>query len=56
MPSLTFKDLILLVKNIYFCVAKVKIHALDSSFYLILKGTDRLESTFGIVQYMVGNN
>ncbi|KAN0132253.1 hypothetical protein V8E53_010019 [Lactarius tabidus] len=40
MPSPTFKDLILLVKNTFFCVAK----------------TDRLESTFSIVQLMVKND
>ncbi|KAN0139165.1 hypothetical protein V8E53_003054 [Lactarius tabidus] len=56
MPSLMFKDLILLVKNAYFCVAKVKIHSPDSNFYLILNGTDMLESTFGVVQLMVGND
>jgi hypothetical protein len=49
MASLTFKDIILLVKNMYFCVAKAKIHTPDGNFYLILNGTDRLESTFGIV-------
>lgn len=49
MPSLTFKDLILLVKNTYFCVAKAKICSSDSNFYLILNGTDKLESTFSII-------
>jgi hypothetical protein len=56
MPSLTFKDLILLVKNAYFCVAKAKIHTPDGNFYLILNGTDQLESTFGVVRSMVGND
>ncbi len=56
MPSLTFKDLILLVKNAYFCVAKAKIYTPDGNFYLILNGTDRLESTFGVVRSMVGND
>ena len=56
MPSLTFKDIILLVKNAYFCVVKAKIHTPDGNFYLILNGTDRLESTFGVVQSMVGND
>ncbi|KAF8269211.1 hypothetical protein EI94DRAFT_1799494 [Lactarius quietus] len=56
MPSLTFKDLILLVKNAYFCIAKAKISSLDSKFYLILNGTDRLESTFGVVRLMFGND
>ncbi len=26
MPSLTYCDIILMVKNIYFCIAKVKVH------------------------------
>ena len=56
MPSLTFKDIVLLVKNAYFCVAKAKIHAPDSNFYIILNGTDRLESTFGVVRTMVGSD
>ena len=56
MPSLTFKDIILLVKNAYFCVAKAKICTPDGKFYLILNGTDRLESTFGVVRSMVGND
>ncbi|KAH8997735.1 hypothetical protein EDB86DRAFT_3152472 [Lactarius hatsudake] len=56
MPSLTFKDLVLLVKNAYFCIAKAKIYTPDGDFYLILNGTDRLESTFGIVRLMVGND
>ena len=56
MPSLTFKDIVLLVKNVYFCVAKTKIRTPDSNFYLILNGTDRLELTFGVVQSMVGND
>ena len=56
MPSLTYKDIVLLVKNAYFCVAKAKICMPDSNFYLIPNGTDRLESTFGVVRTMVGND
>ncbi|KAH9023760.1 hypothetical protein EDB85DRAFT_2075266 [Lactarius pseudohatsudake] len=56
MPSLTFKDLILLVKNVYFCVTKAKVYTPDGNFYLVLNGTDRLESTFGVVRSMVGND
>ena len=54
--SLTFKDIVLLVKNAYFCVAKAKIHTPDSNFYLILNGTDQFESTFGVVWTMVGSD
>ena len=53
---MTFKDIILLVQNAYFCVAKAKIRTPDGNFYLILNGTDRLELTFGIVRSMVGND
>ena len=56
MPSLTFKDIILLVKNAYICVAKAKICTPDGKFFLILNETDWLESTFSVVQTMVGNN
>ena len=56
MPSLTFKDIIILVKNAFFCVAKVKISTPDGEFYIILLGTDRLESTFGVVRSIVGND
>jgi hypothetical protein len=49
MPSLTFKDIIILVKNAFFCVAKVKISTSNGEFYIILLGTDHLESTFGVV-------
>lgn len=51
MPSLTFKDIILLIKNMFFGVVKVKITTPDGEFYIILLqvGTDCLESTFGVV-------
>jgi hypothetical protein len=55
-PSLTYKDIILMVKNTYFCVAKAKIRNPQGLFWLILLGTDRLESTFGLVRSMVGND
>lgn len=54
--ALTFWDIILLVKNAYFCVAKAKINTPTGKFWIILLGTDRLESTFGLVRSMVGND
>jgi hypothetical protein len=54
--SLTFRDIILMVKNTYFCVAKAKINTPNGKFWIILLGTDRLESTFGLVRSMVGND
>jgi hypothetical protein len=56
MPVLTFKDIIVLVKNAFFCVAKAKIRTPDGEFYIILLRTDRLESTFGVVRSIIGND
>ena len=54
LQSLTFQDIILLVKNAYFCATKTKVSSPNSKFWIILLGTDRLESMFGLVQSMVG--
>ncbi len=56
MPVLMFKDIIVLVKNAFFCIAKAKIRTPDGEFYIILLGTDCLESTFGVVWSIVGND
>lgn len=49
-------DIMLMVKNVFFCVAKAKIDTPTSRFFLTLLGTDRLETLFGIVRTMVGND
>jgi len=54
--SLTYKDIILMVKNTYFCVAKAKISAPNGSFWIILLGTNRLEEDFGDVRTIVGSD
>ena len=56
LQTLTFQDIVLLVKNAFFCVAKSKVSVPDGKFWIILLGTDRLESTFGLVRSMVGND
>jgi len=56
MPSLTYRDIILMVKNTYFCVAKAKVQKPESLFWLILLGTDRLEDDFGTVRSITGND
>lgn len=55
-PSQLMCDLMLAIKNVYFSVAKFKIDNPAGQFYIILLGTDRLESVFGSVRTMVGNN
>ncbi|KAI0027361.1 hypothetical protein K488DRAFT_61828 [Vararia minispora EC-137] len=56
LPIPLFVDIMVMIKNMFFCVAKVKIDRPDSNFYVILLGTDRLESLFGILHTMVGND
>ncbi|KAF9006383.1 hypothetical protein BDZ89DRAFT_1233208 [Hymenopellis radicata] len=56
MPSQLYIDLMIMVKNTYFCVAKVKVDDPKGGFWIILLGTDRLEILFGIVRTMVGND
>lgn len=56
LQTLTFWDIILLVKNAYFCIAKTKISAPEGKFWIILLGMDHLELTFGLVRSMVGTD
>jgi len=55
-PTNLYIDLMIMIKNVLFCVAKAKIDDPDSEFWLILLGTDRLEELFGILRTMVGND
>jgi len=55
-PSPLFVDIGIMVKNAHFCVAKVKVDHPNQPFFLALLGTNRLESLFGILCTMVGNN
>ncbi|KAF7355857.1 hypothetical protein MVEN_00914300 [Mycena venus] len=43
MANQTFVNIMLMIKNAFFCVAKAKVDIPDSEFFLILLGTDRLE-------------
>lgn len=56
LPNLLYADLAIMVKNVYFSVAKTKVLDPNSSLYIILLGTDRLETLFGILRTMVGND
>ena len=55
-PKNLYIDLMIMIKNVFFCVAKAKVDDPDSEFFLILQGTDRLEELFGILRTMVGND
>ncbi|KAI0259910.1 hypothetical protein BC834DRAFT_926047 [Gloeopeniophorella convolvens] len=56
LPTTLFIDIMLMIKNVFFCVAKAKVDLPEQPFYLILLGTDRLETLFGILRTMVGND
>ncbi|EJD36471.1 hypothetical protein AURDEDRAFT_44063, partial [Auricularia subglabra TFB-10046 SS5] len=51
-----FLDLMHMVKNTFICVAKTKISNPEGKFWLLLLGTDRLETAFGILRSIVGND
>ncbi|KAH9975230.1 hypothetical protein BGW80DRAFT_1457549 [Lactifluus volemus] len=46
----------IMIKNVYFCVTKMKVDNPTDNFYLILLGTDRLETFFGLVRMAVGTD
>ncbi|KAJ7814764.1 hypothetical protein B0H14DRAFT_3746965 [Mycena olivaceomarginata] len=56
MASLLYTDIMIIIKNVYFCVAKTKVDDPMGKFWLILLGTDRLEELFGILRTMIGND
>ncbi|KAJ7927902.1 hypothetical protein B0H13DRAFT_2552011 [Mycena leptocephala] len=56
LPTLLYTDIMIIVKNAYFCVAKAKVDDPEGNFWLILLGTDRLEQLFGILRTMIGND
>ena len=55
-PSQLFIDIMIMIKNVFFCVAKTKIDDPEGCFWLLLLGTDRLEALFGILRSIVGND
>lgn len=55
-PMALYFDLILMVKNIFFCIAKAKINTPNNDFSIVLLGTDHLENLFGCLQTIIGND
>ncbi|KZW01373.1 hypothetical protein EXIGLDRAFT_603114, partial [Exidia glandulosa HHB12029] len=55
-PSGLLLDIAHMVKNAFVCVAKTKVSDPAGKFWLILLGTDRLETAFGILRTIVGND
>ena len=49
-------NIMIIVKNVYFCVAESKADNPSKEFWVILLETDHLEEFFGILCTMVGND
>jgi hypothetical protein len=56
MPSQSYVDITLMTKNVFFCVVKMKADNPTGKFYLILLGTDCLETFFGLIRTTVGTD
>jgi hypothetical protein len=54
--NLLYIDLMIMIKNVFFCVAMAKVDNPEGSFWIILLGTDCLEEIFGDLRTMVGND
>jgi hypothetical protein len=56
MPRQSYLNIVLMIKNIFFCVAKTKIDNPGADFYLVLLGTDQLETFFSLICTAVGTD
>ncbi|KAF8159962.1 hypothetical protein B0H34DRAFT_674235 [Crassisporium funariophilum] len=56
LPTNLYIDVMIMIKNVLFCVAKAKVNNPNGEFWIILLGTDQLEELFGILWAMVGND
>ena len=55
-PSQLYWDIQIMVNNVFFCIAKEKIANPNGKLYIILLGTDQLETSFGILHTIIGND
>ncbi|EIW82032.1 hypothetical protein CONPUDRAFT_53532, partial [Coniophora puteana RWD-64-598 SS2] len=56
LPKQLYTDIQILIKNVFFCVAKAKVDRPLGNFYIIMLGTNRLEISFGIYRTIIGND
>jgi hypothetical protein len=55
-PTNLYIDLMIMIKNVLFSIAKAKVDDPNGCLCIILLGTDRLEELFGILRTMVSND
>ena len=56
MPSQSYVDIMIMIKDVYFCIAKFKKDNPNGKFFIILLGTNRLEGFFGLIRMAVGTD
>ena len=56
LPNQTYVNLMMMIKNVYFCIAKYKVDIPKGQFYIILLGTDRLEGFLALIRCAVGTD
>ncbi|KAI9432596.1 hypothetical protein H4582DRAFT_1790557, partial [Lactarius indigo] len=56
MPTQSYVDIMIMVKNVFYCIAKAKVDNPHGNFYPVLLGTDRLETFFGLIRTAVGTD
>ncbi|KAH9851877.1 hypothetical protein C2E23DRAFT_886092 [Lenzites betulinus] len=57
LPAILYLNVQLMIKNAYFCLAKILVHNPDAgALYIICLGTDALEKIFGLVRTMIGSD
>jgi hypothetical protein len=55
-PKNLYIDIMIMIKNVLFCVCKAKVDDPDGEFWIILLATDRLKELFRILRTMVSND
>ena len=55
-PNALFIDIGIMIKNVFFYIAKAKTDHPLEPFFIVLLGADHLETLFGILRTMIGND
>ncbi|KAH9031978.1 hypothetical protein EDB84DRAFT_1588501 [Lactarius hengduanensis] len=55
-PTALYINLIMMVKNVFFCAAKAKVDTPNKDFSIVLLGTDHLENLFSCLRTIIGND
>lgn len=56
LPAILYLDVQIMIKNVYFCVAKLLVDNPSGFLWIICLGTDALEKIFSLVRTMIGSD